>query len=103
MNSDGWRTFVLAPNHKTTFPGEIVYFDCETNFDPDTNDQVQPFRLGVLSRQQYRYGQRKGRPDVVGFDHPDQFFDYLESKLRSRRKIWVMAHNMDFDFGAVGG
>jgi len=103
MNTEGWRTFVLAPNHKTIFPSDIVYFDTETHFDPSIDDQVQPFRLGVLSRQRYRYGQRKGRPDVVGFNHPDQFFDYLESKLWEGRKIWVMAHNMDFDFGAVSG
>ena len=103
MSKSSWRTFILAPNHKTTFPSEIVYFDCETSFDPSTNDQIQPFRLGVLSRQQYIRGQRKGRTDTVMFNSGDEFFNYLESRLRQRRKLWVMAHNMDFDFGAVGG
>ena len=103
MNTDKWRTFVLPPNHKTIFPADIVYFDTETTFDPTLQDQIHGFRLGVLSRQQYVRGERKGRTDTLGFSSPTMFFDYLEAKLRQHRKIWVLAHNMDFDFGAVEG
>lgn len=97
------RTYVLTPNHKCEFPSEVIYFDCETYFDPDAKDQVQPLRLGVAIRQNYRHGEPHGRPMVTEFRSADEFWNLVCSSVRARRKPWVIAHNLDFDFAAVSG
>lgn len=98
-----FRHYTLPPNHEGTFPSEIVYFDCETRYDPTLSDQVHDLRLGVATRQRYRGGEPFGAPSTLTFRRAEEFWDALDHWTRARRTVWVMAHNLDFDFGAVEG
>lgn len=100
---DGRRTYTLDLNHQTVFPSEIVYFDTETWFDPKLDEQTHKLRLGHAVRQRYTDGVPIGHSTAIDFTTPREFWAFLESVGRARRNVWVMAHNLDFDFAAVEG
>ena len=97
------RTYLLTPNHASDYPSEILYFDTETDFDPDLKDQVHTLRLGVATVQRYKEGAAVGASKTYEFRTANQFWTLVESRLRPHRNLWIVAHNLDFDFAAVKG
>lgn len=101
--SHGRVIYELKGVKSVKYPSEVVYFDCETTYDPDIKDQTHGFRLAVAVSQRYKAGVKQGRAQYATFYRAHAFWDWLEGRCHQGRTVWVIAHNLDFDFGAVEG
>ena len=97
------KVVTLSRNERVVYPTHIIYFDTETQFNPSLSEQQHKFRLCVACHQRYEEGVPVGETDWEEFFDPSSFWDWVESKAKSHRSLWIIAHNMDFDFGAVNG
>jgi len=95
--------YELKEVKRATYPSEVIYFDCETTYDPDIKDQTHGFRLAVTVAQRYKAGVKQGRCEYTTWYQPRTFWEWLERRCHQGRTVWVIAHNLDFDFGAVEG
>jgi len=94
------KLLVLPSNHRVRYPFRIVYFDTETRFNPDLEEQEHRFRLAVACRQDYVEGTPAGRSEWKVFKHTFDLWQWVDSLVPQRRTVWVCAHNMDFDAAA---
>src|ERR1700741_183737 len=97
------RVHYLKENHSTSSPGELLFFDTETDntINPDDDkEQVLRLRLGVAMAYR-REGGRRTRIAIKRFKTPLQFWEFLETRLNPERPLWVFAHNMLFDLTIV--
>jgi len=94
----------LKQNEGLESPHDLVFVDTETLPVKDGEDkEVHNLRLGVACHQLRR---GKGRHDTeVYFDFTEagEFWSWLESKARSRARLWCFAHNLAFDFMVLDG
>ena len=93
----------IPPNLGVVFPSRVVFVDTETLTEPKPYGKLHKLRLAVAKIQEYRDGElvSQGSPQV--FHKVEEFWDWLFRQVRSKQALWVVAHNMDFDFGVLGG
>lgn len=98
-----WVTYPLTSNKTTACPTRIVYFDTETNYDESKQDQVHSFRLSVTAFQRYKRGIPQGNTVWRVHYTPESVWKYVSSLSYNGSCLWVIAHNLDFDFTAIQG
>lgn len=101
--SGKWITYPLTKNKVTACPTRIVYFDTETNYDESKTDQTHYFRLAVTSFQRYKRGIPQGKPIWKTHYNPEAVWRYITALCYTGSTLWVIAHNLDFDFSAIEG
>jgi len=88
----------LAPNTKTTWPEDVLFFDTETiPHHSAKGDTRQEFRLAVGCYIRYR---RDGYPDNVHCfraKSPSEFWDKALAFVRPQTTFHLVAHNLAFD------
>lgn len=98
-----WVRYRLTGNKNTACPTGILYFDVETDYIENKQDQVHSFRLAVTCFQRYKRGLPQGKPIWKEHLNPDDTFNYITARARSHSSLWVIAHNMEFDFAGING
>lgn len=94
----------LKGNKQTQLPYHFVFFDCETRpwkVSPTRTEQL--FRLAV--GWHVEYPSRAGRPTVESkqFDHKRHLWAWIVSKATANKRLYVVAHNAEFDFRVSDG
>lgn len=98
-----WVTYPLTGNKTTACPTRILYFDTETNYDETKQNQVHTFRLAVTAFQRYKRGIPQGNTLWKVHYNPGSVWSYITALSYSGSCLWVVAHNLDFDFSAIQG
>ncbi len=85
-------------------PQRILFFDCETYPKPFT-ERIEKHLLKVgkacyVWRDKTRLNWRE---TWHTFDTKESFWNFVESKVEKKKRIWLIAHNQQFDFMVVDG
>jgi len=92
----------MKENRKSGFPQHFIFFDTETYENPIDEETIEHrLRLGCLCYVRLPCKNRALYEEWYFFYSPTQFFDYLEGRLHKKERLWIMAHNLHFDFFAV--
>jgi len=94
----------IKHNRSSGTPHNVIFFDCETNgevIDGDTIEATLNFGWACYTR---RIG--KGNWAALKwqrFEDADAFWDFVAQFVRPKRRLYIMAHNLNFDFAQVKG
>jgi len=95
---------IIQPNRKNFFPYHFIFFDTETTARALSEDKVEHiFRLGVACWWCPKNSRGNENTEWIEFTSPKTLFDFIEKKAYSNKTLYVIAHNIDFDFKVVGG
>lgn len=89
----------------TSAPSNIVVVDTETHHGPGTeflDGELQTLRLGVAVAYRLERG-KVTREKWLDFTAVAEFWTFIESRLDARRPLWLVAHNVAYDLGVLGG
>jgi hypothetical protein len=89
----------ISRTYSRELPNNILFFDTET-LPEETNDNAQLHKLKLGVAQYYRRkqdGQYRLVSEIV-FSTSDEFVSYVESILRSKITLYLISHNLMFDF-----
>lgn len=100
-----WPTRPLWRNHSCQRPAHFVFVDTETHQDQPDGPHGKTYnrlRLGVACAVDWPRGESP-REEWFDFTEEGQFWEWLRTKQRPRRCLWVIAHNAVFDFTILRG
>ena len=98
------KPHLLKDNKTTQLPYNVVFFDCETLPKQITETRIeQVFRLAVAYH--VRYETRHDRPTVEVHQSLDtsELWAWITSKATAGKRLYVVAHNAEFDFRVSHG
>lgn len=91
----------ITKNKRQVFPRYCVFVDTETKQIPISNTEIrQELFLGVAQYVDY---DSKDTEDEIVFYNPLDFWLWVVGKIHDRKKLYVFAHNQDFDFRVLEG
>ncbi len=94
-------THYIKKAKRQVFPRYCIFVDTETKQIPfEENSIRQELFLGVA---QYRDYESKGVEDEIIFKESSTFWTWVCSKCNDRKKVYIFAHNQDFDFRVLQG
>lgn len=98
--SRNWHT--LRPNKANKRPTRHIFVDVETTLIPqENNTTLQTLRLGWCCYWRRETPPRKDTQTWYRFTQVEDFWDIVWSKLKPREPLYLIAHNVDFDFGIL--
>lgn len=95
----------LRRNHGTESPANYLFFDCETlPYCEQGRERTicHRLRLGVAAAIRLEKG-RVTRRRVLCFRDPAEFWAFVAERLHQRQPLYLIAHNLGFDWRLVGG
>lgn len=85
-------------------PRFVILFDTETEAVSSSNgDTVHILKLGWVCYYQRAYGRHLERTEWQEFRDIDTFWRFVERYTGAKRKIWLIATNLVFDFTVLEG
>ena len=99
---NGWH--ILPHNVSTATPSNMLFIDTETA-QHGTDDPLvtaHTFRLGVMCHI-YRHGEDRWSERWATARSVGEVWDFVKSCVRPKSKLWVFAHNWNFDFFVING
>jgi len=85
-------------------PRHIIFFDTETKpIRGDNGKTKQCLKLGWACYYQRSYGRHLGKELWWDFSDDNAFWHFVFSHTESKKKLWVIARNLVFDFTVVKG
>lgn len=90
----------IKQNHRLNMPNHMLFVDCETVPVKEGDFDRQVLRLGVCCYVRRRKGSYSEKWFV--FKSEKEFWLFLNNIHKSRTKLYVFAHNADFDFNVLG-
>ncbi|GAJ09090.1 unnamed protein product, partial [marine sediment metagenome] len=94
----------LQGNKTSRYPGDFIFFDTETTPKVLENGDIdQPLKLGVALYWRRRDDQNKDTLEYLRFTSIPKFWAFVASHALAKRKLVLVAHNMQFDFMVLGG
>jgi hypothetical protein len=92
------RAHLLQPTTGRNRPSMVLFFDTETRQDKKPDGSVRHrLRLGYAVYCNTRRGQPLRVQSEQDFYSPDDFWDYVEQQVRPKTKLYIVAHNLNFD------
>lgn len=92
------RTGNISKLTGQSFPKDLLFFDTETYIIEGDNDTLTwPLRLGVAIYVHLNDDMTIAKRIVLTFKTVDDFITILKTYCKSRRKVYVFAHNIKFD------
>lgn len=88
----------LSKNEKTIMPAHIICFDTET----ETKDNKQTLKCGWAFYCKLE-GNRITREKKIFFTTTREFWNFILSYNYKNSKVYIFAHNTQFDFMIIGG
>jgi hypothetical protein len=100
-----WGTRPLDRNKVCQRPSRFVFVDTETWTDklPTIDGQSRhTLRLGVACSVTWPQGESRSE-EWIEFTDSDVFWKWLRGRQRKGKVVWVVAHNMVYDFTILSG
>lgn len=97
------KAHIIKKNEKNEMPQNIIFFDTETIEKPAGIETELVLKLGVCC-----YWRRRGigyndKFQWFNFTLKSSFWDFVFHKISSKNKIFLVAHNIAFDFRVLAG
>lgn len=92
------RCHYLKPNSGNELPTDAIWCDTETvgTKQPDGSER-HTLKFGYAASRRTRAADSWTLPDWLRFEHRADFWDWAESKLHGKIKLYIFAHNWGFD------
>ncbi len=85
-------------------PRHIIFFDTETTQEELPDGSIrQKLKLGWACYYRKSYDRHLQKVEWCYFDDAVQFWQFVFRYTGSKRKLWILARNIVFDFTIVGG
>lgn len=91
---------IIRKNQKTESPQRIIFFDTETFEEKNDIDTELHLKLGVLC---YQNRQKNSQNEWFTFRSVSEFWNFVMVKNVGKTKLYLVAHNVAFDFRIVKG
>ncbi|KKN12319.1 hypothetical protein LCGC14_1017710 [marine sediment metagenome] len=98
------RSHILRKNDRSEYPTRMLFFDTETRpnkIGDGLNESRLWFGWGCYIRRKQDAEWSEG--DWLRFTSKAQFWEWIISKAKEKTRLYVYAHNMEFDFTVVSG
>lgn len=93
------RAHWLRSIQSAAFPHELVCFDTETvEVRRSPVETAQQFQFGWAARSEYTSRETWTEPEWFRFGVPVDFWQWLETRCRSKRALHIYCHNANFDW-----
>lgn len=93
------KAHYLSHNTRTCAFNHVIYFDVETWEHPLGDDARElTLRLGWCAYVRYRDKESRDTVKYFYFDTPDDFWSFVLSHAKPKRRLYLIAHNVQFDF-----
>ncbi|GAI35029.1 unnamed protein product [marine sediment metagenome] len=94
----------VKDNKTSSMPTDFIFFDTETTPKVSVNGDIeQPFKLGVALYWRRRSDQPSDTLEYLHFTNIATFWDFVVDHTQAKRKLILVAHNLQFDFMVLGG
>lgn len=94
----------LRANKKTTTPVNIIFFDVETSNVKISDTEDKPIlKIGWACFVRKKDNTHNYKPIWLKFTEAFEFWDFIERYCREKTKVYLVAHNIGFDFRVLGG
>lgn len=104
MSSIKRRPHCLRREKTLAIPREVIFFDTETKQEElDNGDIRQNLKLGWLCYYRRCYGRHKERISFATYRTSGAFWQSVFNYTTSNKRVWIIAHNLNFDFSIVQG
>lgn len=97
-------THIIQDNKTSSMPAEFIFVDTETTPKVLQNGDIeQPFRLGVALYWRRRDDRQSDTLEYLRFTNIAEFWQFVDGHAQAKRKLILVAHNLQFDFMVLGG
>jgi len=95
---------VLKAEKTLAIPRHVIFFDCETDMFTLPDGSIEhKLKLGWACYLRRGDTNRREKQVWCFFTDFDTFWQFVFSHCTSKNKLWVIAHNLSFDFTVVNG
>jgi len=85
-------------------PRHVIFYDTETEqVENDHGDIEQVFKLGQACYYRKSYYKHPEKHEWLDFTDCNSFWTMLLAHCKPKRKLWVISHNLNFDFTIIHG
>ncbi|GAI67834.1 unnamed protein product [marine sediment metagenome] len=104
MSSIARKPHCLKREKTLAMPRHIIFFDCETEQEKLPNGSIrQKLKLGWAVYYRKGYGRNLIKTEWHNFNDALSFWQFVYRHTEKKRKLWVLARNLVFDFTVVEG
>lgn len=104
MSSINRQAHVLQAEKTLAIPRHVIFFDCETIMHTLPNGDIEhELKLGWVCYLRKGDSDRSEVREWLEFTDLDEFWNFIEDHVRPKSKLWVISHNLNFDFTIVKG
>ena len=104
MSSINRKPHCLKREKTLAIPRHLLFFDTETKQEVLPNGEIrQHFKLGWACYYRRGYGKNREQYDWYNFNSPESFWRFVFRHTERKRKLWILARNLVFDFTIVNG
>ncbi len=104
MSSIKRKAHCLKRGNSLAIPRHLIFFDVETKPERLENGSTeQRFKLGWACYWRRGYGRNLDKQEWRYFDNISEFWTFVYNHTEKKRKLWVLARNLVFDFTVVHG
>lgn len=104
MSSIKRPAHLLRAEKTLAIPRHIIFFDCESKMIDESDGGVShELKLGWACYLRRSSGDRREKQEWCEFTTAAIFWDFVFSRCLNKNKLWVIAHNLDFDFTVADG
>ena len=104
MSSINRKPHCLKREKSLAIPRHLIFFDTETTQEVLPNGSIrQKLKLGWACYYRRAYGRNIEQYDWFNFNSAVDFWAFVFKHTERKRKLWVLARNLTFDFTIVSG
>ncbi len=104
MSSIDRPPHVLRAEKTIAIPRHVIFFDCESDMNDLPDGGVShKLKLGWACYLRLGIGRRAEKQDWFEFTTSEAFWGFVFSRCHTKNKLWIIAHNLSFDFTIVDG
>ena len=104
MSSIARKPHILKREKSLAIPRHIIFFDTETIQEELPNGAIeQKLKLGWACYYRKAYGRHLEKLEWTEFRDNLAFWSFVYRHTERKRKLWVVARHLDFDFTIVNG
>ncbi len=104
MSSIARPAHILRPEKTLAMPRHVIFFDCETDMFTLPDGSIEhKLKLGWACYQRKCEYNRPAFYQWQEFFNADTFWQFVIDHCQSKNKLWVIAHNLSFDFIVAQG
>jgi len=104
LSSINRKPHCLKREKTLAIPRQMIFFDVETKPEILDNGSIkQRFKLGWACYYQRAYNRNLEKHEWYYFEDVELFWQFVDRHTEPKRKIWLLARNLVFDFTVLQG